>query len=435
MAIIETKREHPRGLWMMAIVFVLSLMVYLTDGRSHLLGQSGDTRSNQLLPINLLAGNGFDFDRLFPAGEAPYAFGRVHGHLMPQYPIVPGLINTVTYVAASYLGHSTPLRDDTAYLSLVTGSIVTALSAAAVYLLLLSGGSGVLASGLLALLYAFGTSAFSVASRGIWQHGPALLFLSVGLVLLRSKSDLLMSLAGLSLGLAVESRVPVFVMVLPLFAIPWQRGLKSFAGFSFNFLLPIALMRVYAWYYWENPFVLAENMATATAHFVGNNVLEGLAGVVVSPGRGLFVYSPFLLFGVPGIISAVRCRDRFLILLAVGILAYIITVAVWVSWWGGKSFGTRMLTEIFPGGVLLSARPIAAWWTSRGWQRIVVVTVIGWSVLVNYAGARHYPKLPYVDEEEERKAAWSVHNTELVACLTALSRRIETHLSKMPLSL
>ena len=42
MAIIETKREHPR-LWMMAIVFVLSLMVYLADGRSHLLGQSGDT--------------------------------------------------------------------------------------------------------------------------------------------------------------------------------------------------------------------------------------------------------------------------------------------------------------------------------------------------------------------------------------------------------
>src|SRR5262249_57291669 len=122
-------------------------------------------------------------------------------------------------------------------------------------------------------------------------------------------------------------------------------------------------------YYWESPFVLAENMAGATAHFVGDNVLEGLAGVVVSPGRGLFVYSPFLLFGVPGIISAVRCRDRFQILLAVGILAYIITVAVWTSWWGGKSFGTRMMTEIFPGAVLLSARPIAAWRTIRGCRR------------------------------------------------------------------
>ena len=153
---------------------------------------------------------------------------------MPQYPIVPGLINTVTYVAASYLGHSMPLRDDTAYLSLVTGSIVTALSAGGLPPLVKRRKWCVSERSSRSSL-CIGTSAFSVASRGIWQHGPALLFLSVGLVLLKSKSDLLMSLAGLALGLAVESRVPVFVMVLPLFTIPWERGLKCFAGFSCKF--------------------------------------------------------------------------------------------------------------------------------------------------------------------------------------------------------
>src|SRR5262245_50283539 len=133
---IVTKLARSRPVLIAAIVFVFSLTVYLTDGRSHLLGQSGDTDSNQLLPINLLAGNGFDFDRLLGSdleqrsllGNGPYPFVRMDYHIMPQDPIVRGLINTVTYAAAPYYGHSVALRDDTAYLSLVTGSIVTALS-------------------------------------------------------------------------------------------------------------------------------------------------------------------------------------------------------------------------------------------------------------------------------------------------------------------
>src|SRR5207253_9523971 len=35
----------------------------------------------------------------------------------------------------------------------------------------------------LAALFAFGTSALSVASRGLWQHGPSMLLLAIALYL------------------------------------------------------------------------------------------------------------------------------------------------------------------------------------------------------------------------------------------------------------
>lgn len=406
-------------------LFILILQIYLVDGRSHLLGQSGDTDSNQLLPIALLAGDGFDFHHVVAADNMPYALRRTNGHVLALYPILPGIINTLTYVVAKGASPQTRLIDDRAYLSLITGAVVSGLSVGIVYLILIGQGLPMVGSAMLALVYGLGTSVFSVASRGIWQHGPAILFLSCALLILGQGRSRFISLAGLCLGLAVECRVPVLLLALPLFVIPWWQGPRYFASFLLGFVLPIGLMRVYAWHYWGSPFVLAENMGNVGVPFVGDNPIEGLLGILVSPGRGLLVYSPFILFGAAGGVSAFRSRDGFLVPVATGIILYVLTVAFWHSWVGGKSFGTRMLTEIFPGGMVLAARPLATWWGCGGPKRAVATIAIGWSVLVNYAGARHYPQLPFYNDKEERETAWSLQKNELVACLDAMRLRVE----------
>lgn len=413
---------------MALLIGFLSFCIYAVDGRAHLIGQSGDTDSNQLLPIALLAGDGFVFDRFFPTGQLPYAIRQANGHLLAQYPILPGIINTATYAVALHISPRRDLRADTAYLSLITGSVLTALSVAAIFLLLSGEGYAVGVSFGLSLVYAFGTSAFSVASRGIWQHGPALLFLSCALLLLRQPSNRLVALAGLAIGLAVESRVPVLMLALPLFIVPWQRGYKCLSWFIFAFAVPIALMRVYAWCYWGSPFVFAENMGNVTRSFVGHNPLEGLAGVLISPGRGLFIYSPFAVFAVIGALNAWRTREKFLVAVTIGVFLYVLTVAAWQSWWGGKSFGTRMLTEIFPGIILLAAQPIVEWWRGCWWRRTIVISALGWSVLVNYAGARHYPQLPFKSELEENRTTWLLDESELAATHRALYERIQMHI-------
>jgi hypothetical protein len=74
-------------------------------------------------------------------------------------------------------------------------------------------------------------------------------------------------------------------------------------------------------------------------------------GTLFSPSRGLFVFSPFLLFlGIRFWPSYWR-RHKITpleVLLAGLSLAWWIGTARWASWWGGGSYGPRLLCELLP---------------------------------------------------------------------------------------
>lgn len=90
---------------------------------------------------------------------------------------------------------------------------------------------------------------------------------------------------------------------------------------------------------------------------------EGFYGVFASPSRGLFVLSPFLVPVTAALAVHFRAllRDRLLRAVALWIALHVAGVAMKSSWWGGQSYGPRLLTEIMPGFLVL-----AAW----AWQRL-----------------------------------------------------------------
>ena len=154
---------------------------------------------------------------------------------------------------------------------------------------------------------------------------------------------------------------------------------------------------------------------------VGARPWEGLAGVLVSPARGLFVFSPVLLLGLaylPRTFSS-RARHPVVPYLAVGSLLLVGLHGIWHVWWGGVSYGYRMLIETLPAFMLLLA---VAWETHlRG--RPVRVAAAGalllFSVWTSALGALVAPcgfdmdPVP-VDQHPER--LWEVRGTELVRC-------------------
>lgn len=84
-----------------------------------------------------------------------------------------------------------------------------------------------------------------------------------------------------------------------------------------------------------------------TEGFTGN-VPVGLFGVLLSPGRSLFLYSPILIMAIVGA-APLLARKRMLAWLVFGIsAAYVLAVAGWDVWWGGKVWGSRLLTPIIP---------------------------------------------------------------------------------------
>jgi hypothetical protein len=69
----------------------------------------------------------------------------------------------------------------------------------------------------------------------------------------------------------------------------------------------------------------------------------GLYGLVLSPGKGLFAYNPFLLLAIPGAVALWR-RDRAATALLVGLMvARTLLYARWSDWPGGIAWGPRFL--------------------------------------------------------------------------------------------
>lgn len=81
-----------------------------------------------------------------------------------------------------------------------------------------------------------------------------------------------------------------------------------------------------------------------------------LYGVLFSPSRGLLVFSPVTL--VPLYLTIRYWKvlpDRRLAMLALLIIGmHLVMVSSWVFWWGGASYGPRLLLEAVPWFVLLA---------------------------------------------------------------------------------
>ncbi|MGH2727150.1 MAG: hypothetical protein ACRDKS_09255 [Actinomycetota bacterium] len=80
--------------------------------------------------------------------------------------------------------------------------------------------------------------------------------------------------------------------------------------------------------------------------------------------RGIFVYSPALLLGVPGVVVAARRAKGFveqrLLVLGVSTAATILFTSKWTEWHGGvNQFGYRLLLEVVPFLVVVGAYAVA----------------------------------------------------------------------------
>jgi hypothetical protein len=98
--------------------------------------------------------------------------------------------------------------------------------------------------------------------------------------------------------------------------------------------------------------------------------LFGLAGLLVSPGRGLLWYSPVLLLVPLGVGWFLR-RARWLLLSSAGVaLLYWLLYAKWYMWHGGYSWGPRFLVPVLPFLMLMTV-PAWQWiFVEERWGRI-----------------------------------------------------------------
>jgi len=215
---------------------------------------------------------------------------------------------------------------------------------------------------LCALLYGTCTMAWP-QSKTFFSEPTAAFFLLTGFYLLCGRPRYLLS--GVCLGLALLTRTDSIVAfpALGLFALyryPKRISIENLKRILL-FMLPIILagcvIAGYNAYRFGSPFDTGYEDQEEGIKF-STPLLVGLYGLLLSPGKGLFIYSPILLLLFSAVPRFLReRRDECLALLGV-CAGYLIMMAKWQNWAGGWCWGPRHIFQIhcfliLPIGVLI----------------------------------------------------------------------------------
>jgi hypothetical protein len=152
-----------------------------------------------------------------------------------------------------------------------------------------------------------------------------------------------------------------------------------------------------------------------------------LAGLLVAPSRGVFVYSPVLLFAIPGLLHSLRAGQApaARLISVAGILTFLLYGFI-ATWWGGRVFGPRYMTDLLPFFAFwLVSTPLPR--RGRPFLAAAFALALSWSVGVQQLGALAYPcgewdaKPRPIDKHPER--LWSLRDTQIGRCAAELAGR------------
>jgi hypothetical protein len=426
----ETEVRGRDRLWVSLLIGLCCFMVYNANLRAI---TAGDTYPARYLPFAILRHHTIFLDpvaKVTAQGRGDTAYWMVHvpnGHIISVYPVVLPLLITPLYVpAVGYLhlrGWTDARLDYVAkVMEKLTASFLAALSASLLYLLLRRRAK-VSTALLLTLAYAFGTTTWVISSQALWQQGMAELLVIAALLLLAGPCTVPRTLAaGLLLGLIAGNRPPdvILAAALGVYGLFWaSRRLALLLATAAA--LPMVLVLLY-------------NLRVAGtveggygvighASFFEHPLLPGVGGLLVSPTRGLLIFSPFLLFLVLAWRYLPRIREERGLTLAmcIGVVIQIVLYAK-ADWRGGLSWGPRYMTDLLPFLIWMLVPVVAA---QRGIGRVCFLIAIGVSVVIEAIGAFSYSgsiDLPIYAADHgwqvhDMKAAWHWRNAPFIASL------------------
>lgn len=359
----------------------MALAAYLAPGP---VWMNSDPLPSRYLPFSVLREGDFDLDefsflhdeaatRAYPsANGVPYFLQRENGRLLSRFSPVPALLAVPVYAIPVWLGLD-PRADTVRLLEKIAAAAIVSASVAVLYLALAALVSAGWAAAI-ALVYALGTPSFSMSSQALWEHGAGQLFVASTLLLLvkAKANERLADLAGLTLALAVVTRIANVSFALPIAVYVARAHTRRLPRFVAWALPPLAAQLLYQHVYFGSIF--RHGREGFLAPWVWRTPLgEGLAGLLVSPGRGLFVFSPVLVLVIPGMVLAWRRGPSLLRYLTVAAGLFTLLYAKFAYWWAGWVYGPRYFADVSPILCLLLCPVVWAFGSRRAFRAAFAV--------------------------------------------------------------
>ena len=367
-----------------AVCFIL----YLTNLRP--IG-AWDSIPARLLPFSILRQGNLDLDEftwLRRLNPEPYFLRRGrNGHWLSSYPVGLPIVVTPLYVPITWWLQHRHIDDDDVRFRLasvvmerIAAATIAAASVGFVFLAATAIGSTRVAVGV-ALAYGLGSNTWTVSSQALWQHGLAELGLAgLSFFLLAPVRRRTAVAAGAFAALGVLARPTMLVFALVALVFMWRErraqlipflslpilGAGSLLAYNIRLLNVAAFARpplgAFRWPRWDAFF-----------------------GLLVSPNRGLLIYTPAAALAIPTLCRPGRAAPRWLAYAPFGVAGYLLLYSAWSGWWGGHCYGPRFLTDALP-AIALCAVPVVERLCRSGPGRLLLLALALWGLLVQAIG-------------------------------------------------
>jgi hypothetical protein len=417
------------------LVFVFSaLCLYLLVTRSPVSNSNSDPELTLVVSQAILEQGTIYLDayqdrlalsRDFAGYRASNTILEQNGHYLNYFPVGPSLIAVPFVAAARWLGYDmTRYKDNDGLQNVLSG-----LTLVLVFGLLWGLARCYLGEGEslgLALLFGLGTGITSTLGTAFWTHNLSLpIFLLVLWLLARHEAGYSPTLHPYLIGglifLAYICRASAAAFILPLFLYlllrigrpdrfpkPVRSVLLAHPPLldllKVGFTSALGLGIYFLWWRLATGQWFPVYFSVSRFQVERSEPLMALAGLLISPGRGLFVYSPFFLLILAFTLWLIPVLKpyRLLGLLGLWLGLHLLIVVRAASWWGGASYGPRLLVDLLPAWFLL-----AVWGWQKGAARlrprtqsallVLAVPLVAWSLYLNsYQGLFN----PYLSQWE-----------------------------------
>jgi hypothetical protein len=342
---------HDAPRWVAPVLGLFLLLIYLSNLRVLAAADSIPTR---LLPFSILREGNLNLDEFkwLWSKRLPY-YVRISGvHIYSGTTVALPLLLSPLYVLPTwYLSAAGIDYDDVrarlliVVMERVCAALLTTIAAVLLYRVMcrLVHWRWALA---LTLIYAIGSNTWVIASQALWPHtlvGLALVLLAYVFVS-ESVSRLALVCAGLVTAIMVAERPQTAGIAVIAAVYVWRfhrRDILMFVGLPGLAALLVAVYNLRTF----------SNLAGAYVHFdhFSTPPWTGLWGLLLSPNRGLLVYSPIMVFGLIGAVMVWRRPSPPWIRWLVFALGWhLLLYGMFDEWWAGYTFGPRYLTDILP---------------------------------------------------------------------------------------
>lgn len=445
---ISRQRDHVRSSQLDhlagGILFLVTLIVFWLSPVS----QVSDSQYSLLVSDSLLRHRTFNLDQYGLPRYAPQTGVRddyvangpmwqveiVNNHLYYYFPPGSSILSLPFSALARLFGY-TVVNPDGTYdlqseirLQKLLAAILMAFCVLVIFLI----GREVLPlhwSVITALAAGLGTQIWSTTSRALWSHTWETLLVGIAILLLvrnevtnaRIRPVLLGTLAAWLYFVRPNAAIVIVALLVYL-------AFKS-SRLVISFLLTIVIwFSLFVFYSW-----LLFGALVPTYYKPNRLTLDlfptAVAGNLISPSRGLFIYVPLALFALILVIRFWRqLRYQKLVILSLAIIGgHVILISSfanrWGDWWGGASYGPRYTSELVPWFVLLAVIAVDAMRQEQ--VRLTKLKIIGGglltlSVFINARGALSPATWKWtqpVSDEQMRALLWDWRHPQFLAGL------------------